>query len=131
MIHYIGVPATPDNFSKITTTSTSITMPWDCNSGGANGQKFYIQYKVQGFYDWTTVSVGEEGIIEPKGRREYQVKNLQEGETYELRIFSENTAGKRSSFTRSWFACTESSSTQCTCNELLFAVCLMQFTFMY
>lgn len=106
-------------------------MQWDSKSDGGHGQQLYIQYKVQGSYEWTTVSVVEEGIIEQKRRREYKVTNLQKGETYELRMFSENTAGKRSSFTKSWFACTESSSTQCTCNELLFAICLMQITFIY
>ncbi|OPL32759.1 low titin quality protein, partial [Mytilus galloprovincialis] len=107
-----GVPDTPGHFSKITSSTTSITIVWDLNSGGGHAQTFYIQYRVQGSLSWTTVSAGEEGINEQKRRRTYEVKNLQAGEPYELRMFSENTAGKRSNYTEVLIAFTDSSGTQ-------------------
>ncbi|XP_076109530.1 titin-like [Mytilus galloprovincialis] len=97
----ISVPDTPGHFNIRTTSTTSITVVWDSNSGGGHAQTFYIQYRVQGSLSWTTVSAGVEGINEQKRRRTYEVKNLQEGEPYELKMFSENTAGKRSNYTDS------------------------------
>ncbi|VDI47025.1 Hypothetical predicted protein [Mytilus galloprovincialis] len=104
-----GIPETPGNFSMRTTSTTSITIVWDPNSGGGHVQTFYIQFRVQGYLSWTAVSAGEEGINKQKRRRTYKLKNLQEGQTYELRMFSENTAGKRSNYTEVLVALTESS----------------------
>lgn len=129
MIYILGVPETPGNFSMRTTSTTSITIVWDPNSGGGHAQIFYIKYKVQGSLLWTTVSAGVEGVNDQKRRRTYELKNLQKRQTYELRMFSENTAGKRSNYTEVLFALTESSGTQFIFNMPVFAICLMLLPF--
>ncbi|XP_052061632.1 uncharacterized protein LOC127701675 [Mytilus californianus] len=104
-----SVPETPGNFSKKASSATSITVQWDPKSGGGYKQIFYIQYRVQGTLQWANVSAGEENISQKKRRRTYEVKNLQEKEAYELRMFAENTAMKRSNVTEVLIAFTESS----------------------
>ncbi|XP_052063072.1 neural cell adhesion molecule 1-like [Mytilus californianus] len=104
-----SVPETPGNFSRIDSASTSFTVQWDPNSGGGYKQTFYIQYRVQGSSEWTTVSAGEEDINEQRRRRTYEVRNLEGGTAYELRMFAENTAMKRSNFTDVLIVFTESS----------------------
>ncbi|XP_076110694.1 uncharacterized protein LOC143079319 [Mytilus galloprovincialis] len=104
-----SVPETPGNFSQIDSTITSITVQWDPSSGGGYKQTFYIQYRVQGSSEWTIISAGEEDINEQRRRRTYAVRNLQEGKAYELRMFAENTAMKRSNFTEVLIVLTRSS----------------------
>ncbi|OPL33385.1 hypothetical protein AM593_10687, partial [Mytilus galloprovincialis] len=94
-----SVPETPGNFSKTATSTTTITVQWDPNSSGGYKQTFYIQYRVQGLLKWRNVSAGDEDINELKRRRTYELKKLREGRVYELRMFSENTAMKRSNVT--------------------------------
>lgn len=48
---------------------------------------------------WTTALVGEEDINALKIWRIYKLRNVQEGMAYELRMYAENTAGKRSNVT--------------------------------
>ncbi|CAG2184919.1 TTN [Mytilus edulis] len=109
-----SVPENPVfNITVQPTSTTSITIVWVLNSGGGHAQTFYIQYRVQGSLSWITISADEEGNNEQKRRRrEYKVKNLQEGKTYELRLFSENIAGKRSNYTEVIITFTKSSGTQ-------------------
>ncbi|XP_052063746.1 neural cell adhesion molecule 1-like isoform X2 [Mytilus californianus] len=109
-----SVPETPGNFSMTTTSTTSITMQWDPKSGGGHKQAFYIQYRVQGAFEWYTTLAGEEDINEPKRRRIYEVINLQKGKAYGLRIYAENRAGKRSNVTEVFIAVTETSETSTT-----------------
>ncbi|XP_071175217.1 neural cell adhesion molecule 1-like isoform X2 [Mytilus edulis] len=104
-----SVPETPGNFSRIDSAATSFTVQWDPNSGAGYKQTFYIQYRVQGSPEWTTVSAGVEDINEQRRRRTYEVKSLQEGKAYELRMYAENTAMKRSNFTEVLIELTESS----------------------
>ncbi|CAC5395406.1 unnamed protein product [Mytilus coruscus] len=113
MLKSASVPETPNNFSRIASSFTSITVQWDPNFGGGYKQTFYIQYKVQGLLEWTTESAGEEDINEPKRRRTYELIELQEGKVYELRMFAENTAMKTSNVTDVLIVSTESSGKQC------------------
>ncbi|CAC5359009.1 unnamed protein product [Mytilus coruscus] len=94
-----SVPETPGNFSKTATSTSTITVQWDPNSGGGYKQTFYIQYRVQGLLEWKILIVGEEDINEPRRRRTYELRKLRERNVYELRMFAENTAMKRSNFT--------------------------------
>ncbi|CAG2225927.1 TTN [Mytilus edulis] len=104
-----SVPDTPGNFSQRDSAFTSFTVQWDPGSGGGYKQTFYIQYRVQGSSEWTIVSAGEEDINEQRRRRTYEVRNLQEGKAYELRMYAENTAMKRSNFTDVLIVFTKSS----------------------
>ncbi|XP_063442098.1 cell adhesion molecule DSCAM-like [Mytilus trossulus] len=104
-----SVPETPGNFSTVASSATSITVQWDPHSGGGYKQIFHIQYRVQGSSEWTTVSAGEEDINEQRRRRTYEVKTLQEGKAYEMRMYAENTAMKRSNFTEVLISYTQSS----------------------
>ncbi|XP_076109449.1 uncharacterized protein LOC143078475 [Mytilus galloprovincialis] len=103
------VPDTPGNFSQISSSTSSIIVQWDPHSGGGYKQTFYIQYRVQGSSEWTIVSAGEEDINEQRRRRTYEVTNLKEGKAYELRMYAENTAMKRSNFTEVLIELTRSS----------------------
>ncbi|XP_076109450.1 nephrin-like [Mytilus galloprovincialis] len=103
------VPDIPGNFSQRDSAFTSFTVQWDPSSGGGYKQTFYIQYRVQGSSEWTIVSAGEEDINEQRRRRTYEVTNLKEGKAYELRMYAENTAMKRSNFTDVLIVLTKSS----------------------
>ncbi|XP_076109532.1 neural cell adhesion molecule 1-like [Mytilus galloprovincialis] len=105
-----SVPDIPGNFSQRDSAFTSFTVQWDPGSGGGYKQTFYIQYRVQGSSKWTSVSSGEEDINEQRRRRTYEVSNLQEGKAYELRMYAENKAMKRSNFTDVLIAFTTSSA---------------------
>lgn len=104
------MPVTPGNFSMKKTSTTSITMQWDPKFVGGFKQTFYIQYIVQGSFEWTTVLAGENDINEPLRRRTYDVTNLQQGKAYGLRLYAENRVGK-SNVTEVFIAVTESSGT--------------------
>ncbi|CAG2225932.1 unnamed protein product [Mytilus edulis] len=67
-----------------------------------------VMYRVQGSSEWTIVSAWEEDINEQRRRRTYEVRNLQEGKAYELRMYAENTAMK-SNFTDVLIVFTKSS----------------------
>ncbi|XP_076110695.1 uncharacterized protein LOC143079320 [Mytilus galloprovincialis] len=105
-----SVPETPGNFSTVASLATSITVQWDPHSGGGFTQTFYIQYRVQGSSEWTLVLAGEEDIKAERRRRTYEVTNLKEGKAYELRMYAENTAMKRSNFTEVLTSYTQSSA---------------------
>ncbi|XP_076112553.1 nephrin-like isoform X1 [Mytilus galloprovincialis] len=94
-----SVPETPGNFSKTDSAATSVTVQWDPRSSGGYKQTFYMQYRVQGLLEWITVIVGEEDINELKRRRTYKLRNLKEVQAYELKMYAENTAEKRSNVT--------------------------------
>lgn len=96
---HLGAPETPGNFSTINSAATSLTIQWDPNVAWGHKQTFYMQYRVQGLLEWTTVLIGEEAINESKRRRTYTLSNLQQGKAYALRMYAENTAGKRSNVT--------------------------------
>ncbi|XP_071176511.1 nephrin-like [Mytilus edulis] len=104
-----SVPDIPGNFSQGDSAFTSFTVQWDPGSGAGYEQLFYIQYRVQGSSEWTTVQAVEEDVNKPRRRRTYEVRNLQEGKAYELRMYAENTAMKRSNFTDVLIVFTKSS----------------------
>ncbi|VDI65477.1 Hypothetical predicted protein [Mytilus galloprovincialis] len=106
-----SIPDIPGNFSQRDTAFTSFTVQWDPGSDGVYKQTFYIQYRVQGSSEWTIVAAGDEDINEQRRRRTYEVRNLQEGKAYELRMYAENTAMKRSNFTDVLIVFTKSSGT--------------------
>ncbi|XP_071176505.1 uncharacterized protein [Mytilus edulis] len=105
-----SLPETPGNFSKQSASATSITVQWDINSDGGYQQKFYVQYRIQGSLEWTTKLVDKEDTNESKQQKAYEVKNLQEGKAYELRMYAENALMKRSNATEVLIALTDSGS---------------------
>lgn len=127
-ISLVDVPETPANFSSIKSAPTSITVQWDPNLGWGQKQTFYLQYRVPSLelLEWTTVLVGEEDINEPKRRRIYQLSNLQKGKAFEMRMYAENTAGKRSNITVLLNVFTESSGE----NLILVFIHLLQSCYM-
>lgn len=73
-----------------------------------------MQYRVQGLLEWITVIVGEEDINELKRRRTYKLRNLKEVQAYELKMYAENTAEKRSNVTDVLIIFTENAGTTCS-----------------
>lgn len=107
-------PEIPGNFNNIKSADTFVTIQWDPNVDWGQTQTFYLQYRVQGLLEWTTILIGEEAINESKKRRTYTLSNLQRGKAYELRMYAANTAGKRSNVTDSLIVFTGYSGENCT-----------------
>lgn len=75
-MYHLGGPETPENFSTVISAATSLTVQWDPKVAWGHNQTFYMQYRVQGLLEWTTVLIGEEAVNESKRRSIIYIKQL-------------------------------------------------------